>query len=198
MTRFEMFKKEMETLTSQKTTIVKMFGEAAVPVELERAIIKTKEELSQLEAEENRKTNFLNYITELIINTGLHQINDTEFRFSECYNSEIDVYAEHVEKFRVKSVTVDDYTVGEISVMYSTEAASRERVLFKISEKTYAFNEKAYDVMLQFVRKEAPEDLRFVREAEYVYAARKIRESLNKKGLEEVAWTPAASELNLG
>lgn len=197
MTRFEMLKKDLESLSSQKTMIVKMFGEAAVPVELERSIIKTKEELVSLEAEENRKTNFLNYVEALIIGAGLHQINDAEFRFSECYNSEIDVYAEHVEKFRVRFVTVDDYTVGEISVMYSTEAASRERVIFKVSEKNFSFNEKAYDVMLQFVRNESPENTRFVREAEFTHTLRKLRESLNKKGLEEVAWTPAASELNL-
>ena len=206
MTRLECMKAELANLKHQHTVIVGHFGKAACPVDLEQKIMKLQNDIKELDAEKNRQTTFVKFVEGTCITAGLKKITDGEFRKGSLFDDEIRVrYDEDPDDdlFRIKTVTVADYSVGEISAYYhrqhsdTGEEVDKQRVIFKITKTSFAFSKDAYDIMLKYIRMEAPEEISYIREAEYIWSITRLREVFAQQGMHEVDWTPAESELNL-
>lgn len=207
MTRLECMKAELDNLKKQHQLIVGHFGKAACPVDLEQRIMKLQNDIKELEADKNRQTEFVKFVEGVCITAGLKKISDGEFRKNSLYEDEVKVKYDKDpddDKFRVKTVTVGDYSIGEISACYhrqhgdTGEVVDSQRVIFKITKTSYSFSKDAYDIMLKFIRMHAPEEVSYFREAEYKWSITRLREVFSQQGMIEREWTPAESELNLG
>lgn len=208
MTRLQVFEKELENLENQMVEIETNFGKAAAPVELEQRIIELRNQVNQLNEEENRKGRFLDFCEKVCLKAGLDKVTTGEFRKKELYDDEIAIkYDEDHDpddEFRLCICTTADYSIGELSIRYKRTHAeekvveSKQRVLFKLGYRHFAFNDKAFSEMLVFIRANADEAVSYLREAEYRWTVNQIRSVFAQKGITETEWTPAESELNLG
>ena len=204
MTRLEIAQQELANLEIQLSDIEKNFGRGLAPVELEQRILDLRNQVKQLKAEENRKDLFVSFCENICLVAGLHKVSEGSFRKKELYNAEISInYDDDDDMFRVIVVTVSDYTVGEIAIRYQrvhadqTVTEDARRVVFKITEDSFAFSSDGYDQILEFIRVNADESVRYLREAELIWTVRRLRSAFAKQGLVEKAWTPAESELNI-
>ncbi len=206
MTRLQVFEKELKNLEIQMAEIETNFGKASAPVELEQRIIELRNQVKQLKADENRKERFVSFCEGICLSAGLQKITDGEFRKKELYDEEVAVkYDEDddpEDEFRLYICTTADYSIGEITVRYKRtledrDAKDAQRVVFKITKESFAFNEEAFSTMLKFIRANAAESVSYLREAELKWTVNQLRSTFTKKGLAEEDWTPAESELNL-
>lgn len=207
MTRLQVFEKELENLEIQMVEIETNFGKAAAPVELEQRIIELRNQVKQLKEEENRKERFLDFCEKVCIAAGLDKVTTGEFRKKELYDQEIKVkYDEDDDPgdlFRVCVCTTADYSIGEIAIRYKRTHADQkvtedaQRVVFKITEDSFAFSSDGYDRMLKFIRMNASESVSYLREAELRWTTNQLRSAFTKQGLAEEDWTPAESEFGL-
>lgn len=205
MTRLQISEKELANLEIQMSEIEKNFGRAAVPIELEQNILNLRNQIKNLEDEENRKARFLSFCEDICLTAGLSKVADGEFRKKELYDQEIKVkYDEDDDPgdlFRVCVCTTADYSIGEISIRYKRAHADQtedvQRVIFKITEDDFSFNKDAYDRMMSFIKMHASESVSYLREAELRWATIQLRSAFAQQGMTETEWTPAESELNL-
>lgn len=207
MTRLDIAKQELAPLENQLREIEKNFGRGLAPVELEQRIFDLRDQINSLIADENRKENFITFCEAICLAAGLHKVANGEFRKKELYDAEIAIkYDEDddpEDEFRLCICTAADYSIGEITVRYKRiledrDAKDAQRVVFKITEESFAFNEEAFRTMLKFIRANASESVSYLREAELKWTVNQLRSTFAKKGLAEEDWTPAESELNLG
>lgn len=199
---------KLDNLETQMYNIEINFGRAAAPVELEQSIMELRNQIKALKAYETRKEQFLAFCEGVCLTAGLQKVTNGEFRKAELYDDEIAIkYDEDhdpEDEFRVSICTTADYSIGELSIRYKRTKAeekvveSKQRVVFKIGYRHFAFNDKAFSEMLAFIRAHADEAVSYIREAEYRWTVNQIRSVFAQKGITETTWTPAESELNLG
>lgn len=205
MTRLQVFEKELENLEVQMVEIETNFGKAAAPVELEQRINELRNQVKQLKEEENRKERFLDFCEKVCLAAGLDKVTTGEFRKKELYDEEVAVkYDDDPDDlFRVCVCTTADYSIGEIAIRYKRTHADQkvtedaQRVVFKITEDSFAFNSEAYDQMLKFIRMNASESVSYLREAELRWTTNQLRSAFAQQGLVEEDWSPADSEFGL-
>ena len=202
MTRLQVFEKELENLEIQMVEIETNFGKAAAPVELEQRIIELRNQVEQLNEEENRKGRFLDFCEKVCLAAELDKVTTGEFRKKELYDKEVAVkYDDDPDDlFRVCLTTVGDYSTCELSIHYKRTHAddkvveSKQRVVFKFTQTAFCFNREAYDQMLAFIRMNASESVSYLREAELIWTTKQLRSVFAQQGLVEEDWTPAESE----
>lgn len=207
MTQLQNMEQKLDNLETQMYSIELNFGKAAAPVELEQQILELRNQITAIKAYETRKEQFLSFCEGICLAAGLQKITDGEFRKAELYDDEVAIkYDEDhdpEDAFRLCICITSDYSICELSIRYKRTHAeekvveSKQRVVFKVGYRHFAFNDKAFSEMLAFIRAHADEAVSYLREAEYRWTIDKIRSVFAQKGITETEWTPAESELNL-